>query len=82
MPGRGHGRAPAACSGEHGRAIIDAGHLGAWWIVSAVPARADAGIQQTAAEILKQQRPESAVASSLERQVKQVIERRNALVAI
>jgi hypothetical protein len=55
------------CSREHCRACVDPGNDRVGRVEGAIPAGADAGIQQPATKILKQQWSQRAITSGLER---------------
>jgi hypothetical protein len=66
---------------EHRRACIDPRHDRIGRVVSAVPARADTGVEELTAEILKHQWPQRSIASALERCIQPVVKRRYSLVS-
>src|SRR5215470_9464428 len=79
----GGGRwASAGSVRQHRWAEIDAHDLGAGRIERKIPSRTHARIEYHARKSRKELRPDLAVATILERQVQDIIERRNALIAL
>jgi hypothetical protein len=67
---------------QHRGADVDAHDLAAGRIEWEIPAGADAGLQEPAREPLEQQSPDPAVTPILEWEIKQIVERRNALITL
>jgi hypothetical protein len=67
---------------RYARAEVDAdSKTGAWQTEREIPADADACVQQLARKPPKQQGPQRAVTPTLEWRIKQIVERRDSLVA-
>src|SRR6266849_10873530 len=74
-------RAPASGARQHRRAEIDAHDPGAGRIEWKITSGADARVQYQARKSGKELRPDLAIATVFERQIQDVVERRNALIA-
>src|SRR6266566_1512455 len=77
----GRRRASAGSAREHRRAEIDAHDLGAGRVEWKTPPRAHAGVEYQSRKAGKELRPDLAIATIFERQVQDIVERRDALIA-
>jgi hypothetical protein len=66
---------------QHRRADVDADHRRARRVEGDVAPGSDPGVEQPARQPLEQQRPDPPIPPDLERQVEQIVERRDALVS-
>ena len=78
-PPTGSGTAARPC--QHSWAGIDPRDNRLRRIERAIPAGADARVEQPSLEVLKQERPQRVVAAPFEGEVEEVVERRNSLIA-
>ncbi len=68
-------------SSKHRRAEINPDDVGDARIEREIPTSTDSGVQQAARQSLEEERPDAALAAVFERQIGQIVKRRDSLIS-